>query len=66
MTKRRRSNDCRCGSGAYCVRHKRYGYGETISSGYELRVNRDPHLYGETGERCGGGRRVVRKRVGVS
>lgn len=51
---------CRCGTGLYCNRHKKYG-----------RIRRQrKRCYRDAGEdvtafqRCGGGLRLIKKRIG--
>jgi hypothetical protein len=60
--------DCRCDTGQYCHRHMRYRHPSTPVAGSESRVyssseeGADRDVSGA--QRCGGGRRIMRKKMG--
>ena len=49
---------CTCGTGDYCHKHHKYGL-EPKRQDREVRADGEDVVY----QRCGGGRRVIKKRI---
>ena len=52
---------CRCGTGNYCARHGRYAKPSGSAYQDDQRRSNDESIV--ESERCGGGRRIVRKSI---
>lgn len=56
-TKSRAKTTCRCGTGFFCPKHS--GYNILMRAAYTNQPEQPPLF-----QRCGGGRRIFRKRIG--